>query len=153
MTERSKKKRGSAAMKSDNGLLFSFLSKKGADDDIVTLEDEESSEDESGVEHIVYGSEKDEDDTVGSRDDDGVLEHNLLHSPTPTSMADVIIDDHKFSSLSEDIATAEEENAKRIGQGVGIFWDLENCPVPKNISTAAFVGKIRARFCSSGAES
>jgi len=31
---------------------------------------------------------------------------------------------------------------------IAIFWDIENCPVPKGISTVMFVHKIREIFCS-----
>lgn len=35
---------------------------------------------------------------------------------------------------------------------IGLFWDIENCPVPLSKSVLAFVHQIRETFCAKFAE-
>ena len=82
----------------------------------------------------------DSEESTEDEDDIDEIEVSLLESNSPIPGQE----DEKYLSL------AEETSIQQNNMDIGIFWDVENCPVPKNMSTAEFVGKIRQRFCSSG---
>ena len=56
--------------------------------------------------------------------------------------------------LPEDFGTEEEEgNEKKRKTNdekleIAIFWDIENCPVPRGVRTSTFVQRVRQQFCS-----
>ena len=57
--------------------------------------------------------------------------------------------------LPEDFGTEEEEGNEKERKTndeekleIAIFWDIENCPVPRGVRTSTFVQRLRQKFCS-----
>ena len=133
--------------------LFTFLSDVKSTTDIVTLENETDEEEDivatkvetrrdnfsSTVSSVANSVDLDFDEEDPSDDDDELLQGDLSQIQEEFDSA---------LTLSESPAVSDSKDTN--SQGVAIFWDIENCPVPKKVSTSEFVSKIRDRFCKGG---
>ena len=141
--------------------LFTFLSNVKSTTDIVTLEsetDEEEDEDFIVATKVAEGHRDDNSSKVSSVANSVDLNFDDSSSEDPSDededdllQADLSKIEEQFdSALTLSEAPAVSDSKEDNSHGVAIFWDIENCPVPKKVSTSDFVSKIRGRFCKIG---
>ena len=132
-------------LESNSDILFTFLS-SGKTDAVVTLDsDTEEEEEVKASEGILNVTDSEDDETISwtaGESEDSIDDGRDLLQNTPTGLEETF---DKTLTLSE---TAEAE--PEASTNVAIFWDIENCPVPKGVSTSDFVSKIRETFCGAG---
>ena len=152
MKSRAKK---STEKESTSETLFTFLSDVKSNSEIVTLEND-TDEEEDGV---GTGGQLHRDDyspavsvanSVALDSDDSSSE-DLTDEDEDLLQGDLSKIEEEFdATLTLSEAPAVSDSKDDNCHGVGIFWDIENCPVPKKVSTSDFVSKIRGRFCKGG---
>ena len=143
-TRRSLKKK-CPELESNSDILFTFLS-SGKTDAVVTLDSDTEEEEEAKASEDIHDVTDSEDvETISwtaGESEDSIDDGRDLLQNTPTGLEETF---DKTLTLSE---TAEAE--PEASTNVAIFWDIENCPVPKGVSTSDFVSKIRETFCGAG---